>query len=199
MRLCTALVAVLLFASSLARASDAALERARTSFQEGQRLYDLQRHSEALKKFEEAYLAKPDPAFLFNIAQCHRQLAHYGEAERFYRAFLRKEPATEITPLQREQTLRLIAEMERAQAEERAKTPPTGTFTPAPPIVVLSAPNNSTPPPDRQAPKPLYKKWWLWTIVGVAVVGVGVGVGVGVTQSGTNFPSASTAGGTVRW
>lgn len=31
---------------------------------------------------------------------------------------------------------------------------------------------------------PVYKKWWLWTIVGVAVVGVGVGLGVGLSQKG---------------
>jgi hypothetical protein len=32
-------------------------------------------------------------------------------------------------------------------------------------------------------PVPLYKKWWLWTVVGAVAVGVGVGLGVGLTQT----------------
>ena len=27
---------------------------------------------------------------------------------------------------------------------------------------------------------PVYKRWWLWTLVGAAVVGVGLGVGLGL-------------------
>ena len=41
-------------------------------------------------------------------------------------------------------------------------------------------------PPVATAPEaktPIYKKWWLWTIVGVVVVGAGVGAGVGVALS----------------
>lgn len=39
--------------------------------------------------------------------------------------------------------------------------------------------------------RPLYKKWWLWTIVGgVVVAGVVVGVAVGVTQKGPSGPPA---------
>jgi hypothetical protein len=37
---------------------------------------------------------------------------------------------------------------------------------------------------------PVYKKWWLWTIVGVVVVGVAVGASVGATVGGSNGPPA---------
>jgi tetratricopeptide (TPR) repeat protein len=39
---------------------------------------------------------------------------------------------------------------------------------------------------------PVYKKWWLWTIVGVAAVGLGVGLGVGLTagDDGVSGPHA---------
>jgi tetratricopeptide (TPR) repeat protein len=39
---------------------------------------------------------------------------------------------------------------------------------------------------------PVYKKWWLWTIVGVAAVGLGVGLGVGLTaqDDGISGPHA---------
>ncbi len=33
-----------------------------------------------------------------------------------------------------------------------------------------------------EQPKPLYKKWWPWTPVGVAAVGIGVGLGVGLAS-----------------
>jgi hypothetical protein len=38
-------------------------------------------------------------------------------------------------------------------------------------------------------PKPLYKRWWLWTTVGIVAAGVGVGLGVGLsprTEAGFN-------------
>jgi hypothetical protein len=35
----------------------------------------------------------------------------------------------------------------------------------------------------------VYKKWWLWTIVGGAVVAVGLGVGLGVGLS-SSAPSS---------
>jgi hypothetical protein len=62
-----------------------------------------------------------------------------------------------------------------------AVSPPVAPRPPPPQIVVLAAPEK-TPP----AKKPVYKKAWLWAVVGVAaaaVVAVGVGVGVGVPSS----------------
>ncbi len=38
------------------------------------------------------------------------------------------------------------------------------------------------PCPNSTAQTPVYKKWWLWTIVGVVVAGGAVGLGVGLTQ-----------------
>lgn len=60
--------------------------------QRGTKRYNLGDYQAALEAFKAACLAKPDPVFLFNIAQCHRQLADYGAAEKSYRAFLRVMP-----------------------------------------------------------------------------------------------------------
>ncbi len=51
---------------------------------------------------------------------------------------------------------------------------------PAPVLVASPAPSTS-----RFSSTPIYKKWWLWTIVGVVVVGgaVGAGVAVGVSRT----------------
>jgi hypothetical protein len=51
-------------------------------------------------------------------------------------------------------------------------------------------------PPPRQ---PVYKKWWLWTIVvGVVAVGVGVGLGVGLTSS-AGYPGTMATNGTFQF
>jgi hypothetical protein len=57
---------------------------------------------------------------------------------------------------------------------------------PSPSLALTSA-----PAAHRDA-QPVYKKWWLWTIVGVAVAGAGVGIGLGVSHassSSTNIPA----------
>jgi hypothetical protein len=50
------------------------------------------------------------------------------------------------------------------------------------------APNEPTSPTVAVHPlkEPVYKKWWLWSIVGIAAVGVAVGVGLGVALSSTD-------------
>ena len=62
-------------------------------------------------------------------------------------------------------------------------------------------------PAASDRPTPVYKKWWLWTIVGgVVVAGVVVGVTVAVLNSGDDFhPSLGKVDGleavsvTVSW
>jgi hypothetical protein len=38
------------------------------------------------------------------------------------------------------------------------------------------------PVADR-VPKPVYKQWWLWTVLGAAAVGISAGVGIGLAES----------------
>jgi hypothetical protein len=61
--------------------------------------------------------------------------------------------------------------------------PPLAALHPAPPPLVL------TPHP------PLYKQWWLWTIVGIVATGTALGVGLGVSTTPPP-PMASTPLGT---
>jgi hypothetical protein len=46
--------------------------------------------------------------------------------------------------------------------------------------VQLTAPPLHVPPAPRR--QPLYRRWWLWTSVGVVAAGVAVGLGVGLTS-----------------
>ncbi|HET6283013.1 MAG TPA: tetratricopeptide repeat protein [Polyangia bacterium] len=73
-------------------AKNEATAAARANFKQGTVYYNLNRYKDALVEFEAAYLAQPDPAFLFNIAQCHRKMGNTAEAVRFYRTYLREDP-----------------------------------------------------------------------------------------------------------
>jgi hypothetical protein len=98
----TLLVAALAFALALVTSGRAARAAgadpnpnpndAKTRYMSGQSHYNLNEFAEALQDFKEAYRLRPDPAFLFNIAQCERQLGNLEEAIKFYRSYLRNKP-----------------------------------------------------------------------------------------------------------
>jgi tetratricopeptide (TPR) repeat protein len=164
-------------------------EVARQAYDEGRRRYDLNEFASALEAFKRAYLNYEDPAFLFNIAQCQRQLGKKEDAIRFYRSYLRNKPDApnrdEIKAIVAKLESDLAAENERqaaAHTAQREAPPSRSVVTPisAPPATnVLTA---TAPPPKRQ---PVYKEWWLWTIVGVAAAGAATGVALAVTSQRT--------------
>jgi tetratricopeptide (TPR) repeat protein len=197
------MIALLLFAATGARADDR--DKARAAFRLGSQHYSLGEYKEALAAFKEAYRSYEDPSFLFNIAQCHRQLDQRAEAIREYRMYLVQAP----NAANRDDVRQLIARLERELTEERAtKTaPPPGVqppsvaaakSEPAPMATPSPAPSltlTATPPPRHETPT--YKKWWVWTLVGVAVAGgAAAGLAVGLTRSGGSTPTATTSFGT---
>ncbi len=192
-------LACLAGAPGAARAGDPSRARARQLFEAGMRDYNLGRLQRALKSFEEGYVAKPDPAFLFNVGQCHRMLGNHEQAVYAYQRYLSAAPDA---PNRRE-VESLIQKEEAALQRQEAAVAPTGTLAPREdakpaPATPERAAKESAPPPapsptadgnpivaapvPAEAPPaastPVYKKWWLWTIAGVVVVGAGAGVGV---------------------
>jgi len=101
---------------------EAALEKAREHFQQGQRLFKVSRYREALERFKEAFVAIEDPVFLYNIAQCHRLLGENAEAVLFYRRYLEAAPAAS----ERARAKKWIAELEATAA---GASPPVGATT----------------------------------------------------------------------
>jgi hypothetical protein len=184
---------------------------ARRHFEEGTKAFNLGEFQRAVTEYKAAYNAKPDPVFLYNIAQAYRLGSDLANALFFYRSFLRNAPETP----NRAEVERRIAALEKQIAEQKAlaTAPPNSAVAPGtqpPPSTPEAAvepkpeprPEPAAPPPPSPAPvivvasapppTPVYKRWWLWTIVGVAVVGVGVGVGVGVAESGGGNTIPST-------
>jgi tetratricopeptide (TPR) repeat protein len=167
---------------------------AKEAYQRATKYYNLSDFQHALDSFKEAYLDYPDPSFLYNIGQCQRQLGQAKDAVLSYKAYLRERPTsplandltTQIATL--EQQIQADDDAARAKHEREAEAQKAVDTTPAITQVVAAPP-----------PKPLYKKWWLWTIVGGTVVAVGLGVGLGVGLRSTSYPSASLSDGKVHF
>ncbi|HEY1587034.1 MAG TPA: hypothetical protein VGH63_15170 [Polyangia bacterium] len=173
-------------------------DAARAAYRAAAKHYDLGEFADALASFKEAYRNYEDPSLLFNIGQCERMLGQNAEAVRSFRAYLQQPD-----PANRTQVEELINKLQsEIDAQEAAKRqPPEGTIRPDEPAhATAPAPEAAvvvTAPPPAPRRTPIYKKWWLWTAVGVVAVGVAVGVGVGVTQK--SFPGGSTTDGTFRF
>lgn len=88
--------------------------QARDLYRRGMQHYNLAEFEPALKDFTEAYRFYDDPAFLFNIAQCHRQLSHHRDALTFYRSYLRNMPDAE----NRNEVIAVITKLEGVISEE---------------------------------------------------------------------------------
>ena len=171
-------------------------DKARASFRLGSQHYSLGEYREALVAFKEAYRSYEDPSFLFNIAQCERQLDQRADAIRAYRMYL----VNASDAANRDEVRALITRLEHELSDERATkaAPPPGVQPPttgeAHPIVA-STPSpaltlTAAPPPRHD--KPAYKKWWVWTIVGVAVAGgVAAGLAVSLTHNSGTTPTAA--------
>ena len=61
---------------------------ARMHYSKAIRLYEVGEYRDALAEFKAAHVAKPDSAFLYNIAQCHRQLGDLDQALVMYKRYL---------------------------------------------------------------------------------------------------------------
>ena len=124
----------------------------------------MREYAEALKEYKAAYVAKPDPAFLFNIGQCYRKLNKNAEALDFFQQFLKKSPPDDPNRAQVEARIRNIEAgvnsdsdpFARADATKPAQ--PSATETKPDPATVPAMPpqasdlNSARPPPSPKPP-----------------------------------------------
>lgn len=200
------LIALLVAAAGTGADADERGE-AREAFRLGRQHYALREYKEALVAFKEAYRHYEDASFLFNIAQCERQLDQRADAIQAYRMYLLNAP----TAKNRDEVQQLIARLEHEMAEERAtrSAPPPGVEAPteatksgAPAPAAALAETRPAPAIELTAAPvkrdtPTYKKWWVWTLVGVAVAGgAAAGVAVALTRNNGSSPTAPTSFGT---
>jgi tetratricopeptide (TPR) repeat protein len=174
---------------------DAATTEAKVIYKRGEVAFKLGRFEEALAEFSHAYETKPVPAFLFNIAQCQFNLKNYERAVFFFEGFLRDalnnaqsqaqvqtanerlKEAKDALAAQKAEDDRKRAEQEKLEREEKERERERAERE-SQPRQIASAPVGDVRPtePPPVASTPVYKQWWLWTIVGVVVGGGGAGV-----------------------
>ncbi|HEX4462815.1 MAG TPA: hypothetical protein VIA18_32805 [Polyangia bacterium] len=186
---------LLLTTAAHANSRDAAKAEARGHYDAGLAHFNLREYPQAITEFQAAYRALPDPVFLYNLAQSYRLSDAPEQALYFYQTYLR---STTNAPDRAEVEDRIAALQkviaDKKSAPRAAPAEPKTEATVAPAVVV--APTVPAPAPlatsaadhSRSDRKPIYKRWWLWTVVGVVLVGTGVGVGVGLgTQKSAHF------------
>lgn len=126
---------------------------ARAHYETGTRLYELREYAEALKQYKAAYLAKPDPAFLFNIGQCLRKLDRNTAALEFFQQYLKKAPPDNpnrglVETLIHNIQAGLSADKDPFDKPAAVKTAPP----PATEVTPLPAPSPVPPPEPAQQP-----------------------------------------------
>lgn len=136
-----ALAAAFAMLPAAARADDTT-QRAKEYFQQGTTSFNLGDFDKAIEAFQEAYKAKPDPLFLYNIGQAYRLKGDIPKALFFYRGYLRNAPKA---------ANRAEVEAKIAALQKEANEPKSGTPNGAPPPV---APTPVAPPPPVTPPLP---------------------------------------------
>ena len=191
--------------------ADERVERAREHYVQGNAYYKLDKYQDALAEYEQAYIAKADPSFLFNIAQCHRLMGKRAEALKFYRRYLVEDPSSPNRAVAEKHIHDLESTPAPAAgsiAPGAAPTPgggtPGGSVTadrdapppsaaPRPLLLAGSTPTAApaSPPPAvlEQSSRPdedrhpIYTRWWFWAAVGAVAVAA-TAVTIGATAGG---------------
>jgi tetratricopeptide (TPR) repeat protein len=212
----------------LAQAQTPRASSAKIQFDKGQTFFDMGQYERAIHEFEIGYRLQPLPLFLFDIANVARVAGLNDKAIEYFRKYLQAtQGADEADAPERGEARRRLAELKsqpgghggKPNAAKRADVhrlvdemdaaldAPEKTAAPAPATTTEPAPAAAAPvlvaapaPVSEKPATPVYKKWWLWTIVGVVAVGAGVGLGVGLTASKPyTYPNLKTSLGSFRF
>jgi tetratricopeptide (TPR) repeat protein len=142
---------------------------ARAHFEKAEKAFNLGHFDAALTSYQAAYEALPLPAFLFNIAQCHRNLRNREQAVFFYQRYLSLAPAAPNRPVVEE----LIAEQKRLLEYEQPAEPEDRRVDLAarPDPTETSAAHLTDQPPEEPPGKWKKARWYLLGALGAALIG----------------------------
>jgi tetratricopeptide (TPR) repeat protein len=152
--------------------------------------YKQERYAEALVEYQAAYSLQPYPLILFNIARLHHKQNRLTEAAVYYQRYLDSADGERA-----ERARQLLAEVSQAPAAQVAVNEPAPVRLTSPPQPVPPAEAALTKSASVETPahkKPLYKQWWLWTLVSGVVVGTATAVGIAVYARGPDLSGLQT-------
>jgi hypothetical protein len=162
---------------------------ARAHTERGRQLFQRGDFRAASAEFEAAYTAAHQPALLYNLGQCFRNLDEHDRAITAFRRYLDE---AELAVEDQAEVLATIAELERAKAEKLAVAQRRERDP------LRAAPAGPRPAPARS--RALHRRWWFWPVVAGATTAVGVSAAYAFTR-----PPDSDLGhitlklGTVTW
>jgi hypothetical protein len=97
--------------------NDPASKAARAAYEEGQVAFNLGQWDKAIEAWQRGYKAKPDPVFLYNIAQAYRKAGNTEQSIFFYKSYLHN---TSNAP-NRDEVVSWVDQLEKQAAEERQR------------------------------------------------------------------------------
>lgn len=135
-----------------ALAGDDATEQARKHYQEAEKQFDLGMWDAAIAEFAKAYELRPDPIFLFNMAQAYRRAGNARRAIDLYKNYLIKVPKT---PQRSEVEERIRNLQKQLDEEERDAKRAVPTQPPSPTALAPSSiPRPASVPSGSESPPP---------------------------------------------
>ena len=182
---------VLALGARSVRAESPAEAEARERYQRGQKLADQAQWAPALVELEASYALSHYPAILYRIAVCQEQLHRPADALATYRRYLEVEPKSERRPgvEARIRELESLAPARASGENGRGANGANGANSANGANGANSAngangANGAHVTVQTGSPRtPVYRRWWLWTTVGLVAGGaLAVGLGVGLTQ-----------------
>jgi tetratricopeptide (TPR) repeat protein len=136
----------------------------------------------ALRSFKLAYEVEADPKLLYSIARIMHLQGQETEAIPYYRRFI---DSNLDDPAQKAKAQEYLAQCEAIAADAAAKKQEAERLEKE---GRLQANRIALPP----KPVPVYKKWWLWAIVGtVAAAGIASGIAGGIIANQNQIPEPS--------
>jgi tetratricopeptide (TPR) repeat protein len=222
-RLCLAASALILVASLVqtprARAAPGAPspdKQARELFQKAEISFNLGKFVEALADYQAAYQAKPLAPFLFNVAQCYRNMQDYERARFFFRRYLALDPRTPNRRMVDDLISEMSGKLENGKNDGKTdatalalSVPAAGgasamrddaatrlnlsASAPASPTGLAIATDGGRAAPDARPPA-IYKRWWFWAGVGALAVGA-TAVAIATARPGAPHGSLATIDG----
>ena len=171
------------------------VQRAREHHKAGDQAFKDGRYLDAYKEWEAGYKLSPRPLFLLNMAHAERRRGELKNARTLYRRFLLMEPQSKLRGEVESVLVEIDAALAEApepapaaQPEAPPLAPPAVATTPSPPELLgsrsepeIGPPSGPPPivstalPPSEAEPpaRPLYKRWWFWTGIGVVAAAAG--------------------------
>lgn len=137
----------------------AAVERAKS-------LSSQSEYETAIEKYKEVYQKWPAPWIIFNIGRVYHKMSQFSSAAIYYQRYVEDDQVTDLA--QQEQARILLSEV-RLKIEPRPQDSAVQAAVQQPIQPATSLPRK----------QPLYKKWWIWTLAGLAVGGIVTGAVVG--------------------